>query len=127
MVTSTLDVGVRVVPTIVDSKGREHGVCKWGIMTPGSVRRNRGWLSEDTFTEVPDEHDIGLCLGWLRQHATIRRAENRKVGSYALKHYVEREVGEHIENGAFIVAAYRFGATIYTDDSPNPSFNMSYD
>jgi len=64
----------------------------------------------------PEEQQIALATGWLRQFARPLKRVSRKRGtSYALKHQVEHWARSenvddpYVSNGAFIVAALRLG------------------
>lgn len=85
----------------------------------------------------PDDGQVELCRGWLRERARPSRSVCKswlgcELSSYALKHVVEgwlrgRGEGAYIANGAFIEAAVREGYRWrpVRPGSPNAVFYMA--
>jgi len=61
--------------------------------------------------------------GWLQEN--IAPIKTPTVGSYRLKHVVERAIGEYVANGELIAAALLAGYPFKYTDGPNPLFGMS--
>jgi hypothetical protein len=60
---------------------------------------------------------------WLREN--IAPIKTPTVGSYGMKHVVERAIGKYVTNGEFIAAALIAGYAFKYTDGPNPLFGMS--
>lgn len=112
-----------------EHRGTTYTFTDAGLATPALQRRYQraGW--SDPYTEAPDEGQVALCLDWLRRYARHRKTANTSIGSYGLKHAVERWAGTYISNGAFIEAARHVGAGIVPVGplSPNAWFRLAYD
>ena len=96
----------------------DHGVVS------GILKVTKTW----TWGEEPNEDQVAICTAWLQEHAKPRKRVNSRIGSYGLKHVVERAAGHYVTNGAFILAAYRLGYTVIPDGprSPNAHFRATF-
>ena len=68
---------------------------------------------------------VEVCKKWIKKWITPRKTINEEMGSYKLKHAVEKDVKDHVPNGAFIKAALELGYD-YRIEGPNAYFNMSF-
>lgn len=111
----------------IEYQGTVYDITANGLVSPQyrghAVKRNNK-VSE----ALPEETQVTLCIEWLKTFATPRKTVNDKIGSYGLKHVVERWAGIYISNGAFILAVYRMGYKIIPNYplSPNTRFRLSY-
>lgn len=71
--------------------------------------------------------EFEAALDFCRDRLTKIKTINNRIGSYGLKHIVERECGLYIPNGGFIAAAIAAGFTYkrYIHSGPNCCFNIS--
>lgn len=60
---------------------------------------------------------------WLREN--VSPIKTPTVGSYSMKHVVERAIGEYVTNGELIAAALVAGYPVRFVPGPNPLFGMS--
>lgn len=74
-----------------------------------------------------DQRGVTIARAWLRTFATRRQSINTRLGSYWLKHIVERTVGEYVSNGSLIVAAMLEGYDVHpiAHGNLNAFFNVS--
>ena len=57
-----------------------------------------------------DPSEVQICRTWLQQFARPKRIKKDDcIGSYGLKHEIERRVGQYVSNGACIQAAIELG------------------
>lgn len=63
---------------------------------------------------------------FIRQKLKVRKQINYKIGSYGLKHLIERHLGIHISNGELIISMIQEGYTVqpFQYGSPNARFNV---
>lgn len=110
----------------VETTGGKFRLGRYGLLgTTRGLDRHRG--DEPFAKEAASEQGVSLCSAWLRNFASLSARENRRAGSYGLKHHVQNLVGDYVSNGEFILAAARFGATVYADGtSPNAGFNLRF-
>jgi hypothetical protein len=96
--------------TKFEYKGVEYTIAENGLVTE-YYRKREAKLKENTtyLDSLPVEEEVALCMAWLEQFATPRKTVNPRMGSYGLKHVVERWAGNYVSNGAFILAAHRLG------------------
>lgn len=110
--------------------GCDYVVCSTGVVTEEYQRKaEREWGRPIALTE-PQEDQVQACMAWLQQYATPRKTVNERIGSYGLKHVVERQApGGYVTNGALIEAVCRLGWEVIPDGprSPNACFRLSYD
>jgi len=68
---------------------------------------------------------VDLCVQWLLHFDGLERRKtvNEKLGSYTLKHIVERHYDTYIANGEFICAALYLGYKMKIR-KPNAWFNI---
>ncbi len=71
--------------------------------------------------------DVARVRDWLLANVAPRKTVNPNVGSYSLKHLVERAMGTYIENGVLIAAAIGAGYGYRREPgwSPNATLAMS--
>lgn len=81
---------------------------------------------------APSEKEVEICQQYLEEIAIRSKTINFNHTSYGWKHEVERwyerkyDRGIHIYNGAFILAAWKFGLKIYARPRcRNAFFNLS--
>lgn len=60
---------------------------------------------------------------WLREN--IAPIKTPTIGSYRMKHVVEKAIGEYVANGELIAAALIAGYSWRYTDGPNPLLGMS--
>ncbi len=108
-------------------KGTVYEITEMGLVSEFYRRRNEKGNKFNLDTQ-PAEDQVTRCVEWLQLFATPRKTVNYKIGSYGLKHVVERWAGTYITNGAFLLAAHRAGYKIIPDEplSPNAHFCMSF-
>ncbi|WP_186775983.1 hypothetical protein [Rubripirellula reticaptiva] len=61
----------------------------------------------------PSVVEILVCVAWLEKRVTPRKTPS--IGSYAIKHAVERWSGRYIPNGAAIIGVYLAGFPQYCE------------
>jgi hypothetical protein len=92
----------------------------------------RGWTKDQVAekwkaerAELLNSSDVctKVCE-WLSKIRPIKRL-NRWHSSYGLKHFAEREIGEYVSNGQFIIAAIHCGYKYGEDGTLNVCFAMS--
>jgi hypothetical protein len=93
----------------VTLKGTTYMIADQGLISADLLRQKK----PDRDYRPPPESEVDICLAWLKEHATQRKTQNQDIGSYGLKHLVEHDAGDYVSNGAFIVAAWRAGYTLY--------------
>jgi hypothetical protein len=64
---------------------------------------------------------VGTAL-WLRDNITVIKTPS--VGSYGVKHLIERATGDYLPNGVLIASAFIVGYP-FRYDQPNVQFGMS--
>ena len=75
--------------------------------------------------EAGEYEMIRLCVNWITKNVTPTKTIRYGISSYGYKHIVEREVGQYIINGAFIVAALLTGYKYRVYGGINAMFNMT--
>jgi hypothetical protein len=107
-----------------------HNRLGTGLPAPDVVRQSQYAIAE-ACQRFPSLCPNGLSGGmthWIPQQiavaiAALKKCQKTKqptIGSYSLKHIVERAVGTYIANGDLIVAALHLGFTVTPyRDSPN--------
>lgn len=83
--------------------------------------------------EYKDE-EVKVCLDWIKSEAKPRKTFNRNIGSYGLKHVVERwsrkdgKDGRYIHEHSFIKAMEiaGFNASPFSPNTPSCNFNVSF-
>jgi len=107
-------------------KGMNYSIIGHGLVS--DIWRQHPLKDKMPVFNPPDEEKVAICTAWLKVHAKPRKTVNSKHGSYGLKHVVEHEAGEHIPNGAFILAVYRLGYEVIPDGlrNPNAHFKASF-
>jgi hypothetical protein len=67
-----------------------------------------------------------LIRHFISTKLTMRKQINFKIGSYGLKHLIERHLGFHISNGELIISMIQEGFTVqpFEYGSPNARFNV---
>ncbi len=75
---------------------------------------------------ITKKDKIKAIREFIRENFTKRQTINRAVGSYRLKHIVERCLGYHVSNGELITAMLKEGYSIqpYRYGSLNCWFNV---
>ena len=68
--------------------------------------------------------EIELCEKWIKEFAKERKTINTNLGSYRLKHIVEKHFKKYVSNGAFIQASKNLGFKIKPYTNLNAYFNM---
>jgi hypothetical protein len=86
--------------TVITNDQRSLQIVASGIIAPDTI--------EDA-TAAISQTEIDLCRKWLSR-ATVSRPP--KFSSFWVKHVVENWAGQHISNGALIVAAFQAGFEI---------------
>lgn len=71
----------------------EPALCEYGLDPVYAQKHGR---------HIDPEH-FELCVKWL-ELCQVRKTINPNIGSYGLKHRVERYFGRYVTNGAFIAA-----------------------
>lgn len=103
----------------------ESQVCANGTKYGTSCQN---YCDEETLEKRPDEEQIKICMEWLEKNAEKTMIANPgTIGSYGLKHLVEKNMKSYVSNGAFIVACLRsnFICKQETITSPNIIINIS--
>lgn len=93
----------------------------------------------DTYRTTPEQREADLAAGrrelvdreamvmtaaaWLRDNITP--TQTATVGSYHMKHVVERALGEYVSNGELIAAALVAGYSFKHTEGPNLELGMS--
>ena len=83
--------------------------------------------------EYKDE-EVKVCLDWIKSEAKPRKTFNRNIGSYGLKHVVERwsrkdgEYGRYIHEHSLIKAMEiaGFNASRFNPNGLSCNFNVSF-
>lgn len=106
-------------------RGDEYEFTDEGLITVYR-RKRQSKRKTETIDGPPNEKEVKLCMSWLEKFAKPASMRFRRMGSYGLKHVVERWSGIYVSNGAFILAAHHLGYRISPDDpqSPNAMFYM---
>lgn len=120
-----------IVETIIEQieyLGVAYDITANGLVSDALRMRNTQIEPQDQ-DRVPRESEVRRCTAWLKKYATPRKTPNREIGSYGLKHIVEKWAGAYVSNGAFILAAHRLGFQMIPDDplSPNATFYANYE
>ncbi len=68
------------------------------------------------------EHGVAEVAAWLRQN--IAPIKTPGIGSYGLKHLIEKQIGRYVSNGEAIAAALVAGYA-FRYETPNVAFGMS--
>ena len=109
-------------------KGMSYSIIEHGLVS--DVWREHPLKDRMPDFNPPDEEQVAICIAWLEVHAKPRKTVNVRpgFGSYSLKHVVEREAGQHVTNGAFILAVYQLGYEVIPDGlrNPNAHFKASF-
>lgn len=80
-------------------------------------------LADERAALVGQEARVLEIAVWLREHVTPIKTPT--VGSYGIKHMVERVIGKYVTNGEFIAAALIAGYQFKHTAGPNMLFGMS--
>jgi hypothetical protein len=96
------------------------GVFDESRKTPDQRRTELAAAREELVEREPTVLEIGA---WLREN--IRPIKTPSVGSYGMKHLVERAIGKYVTNGEFIAAALISGYSFKYRGGPNMQFGMS--
>jgi|SRR5579863_2182284 len=72
----------------------------------------------------PDPEEVSVCKAFLGR---CERTKIPRVGSYGLKHIIERWAGKYVSNGACIQAALDLGLVVrpYGPGNPNARLGVS--
>ncbi len=106
------------------ARGQHHfpQLSPFGLIPYDRKTKPPEWEPGDYLVQVV------ICREWLDRHE-MRWSINRKaLGSYGLKHVVERWADTYIANGCFIAAAAGLGFKLEPTDpygSPNALLNLS--
>jgi hypothetical protein len=96
------------------------GVFDASRRTPDQRRTELAAAREELVKREATVLEIGA---WL--HDNITPIKTRSVGSYGMKHLVERAIGKYVTNGEFIAAALISGYSFKHRHGPNMQFGMS--
>jgi hypothetical protein len=80
-------------------------------------------LADEREALAGQEAKVLEIAAWLREHVTPIKTPT--VGSYGMKHVVERAIGQYVTNGEFIAAALISGYRFKYTAGPNMLFGMS--
>ncbi|MGY2079718.1 hypothetical protein [Modestobacter sp. SYSU DS0657] len=114
-------------PTLGDVM-REHPLLNsFGIGVFDSRRKSpserRAELAAERAVLAAHETTVVDVAAWLREN--IAPIKTPSVGSYTMKHVVERAIGRYVTNGELIAAALLAGYSFKYTDGPNVLFGMS--
>ena len=101
------------------SRGKKIELNREGIICPQNPQNS---------DEAPDMEFVNVATAYIRKHyKTQKHLNNKKFGSYGLKHVYEMATGNYIPNGDFIYAMHLSGFDIVpcNDLSKNCWFNIS--
>lgn len=78
----------------------------------------------DTETNWDIVLQVSTCFDWL---ANVHRTQRvtTYMGSYGLKHVVQRVTGQYVCNGAFLIACHIAGMQVKRFRGPNACINIS--
>ncbi|MGH3947502.1 MAG: hypothetical protein ACRDSE_00020 [Pseudonocardiaceae bacterium] len=80
-------------------------------------------LAEERAVLAGREATVLEIAAWLREN--VRPIKTPTVGSYGMKHVVERAIGKYVTNGEFIAAALMAGYAFKHTDGPNVLLGMN--
>lgn len=114
-------------PTLAEVMQQHPLLTAFGI----GVYASRSMTPEQRATELATgrerlaarEAAVAQTARWLREN--IAPITTPTVGSYALKHVVERATGDYLTNGELIAAALVAGYTVAYTEGPNVLMGMS--
>lgn len=87
-----------------------------------TAEQHRAEIAAGRTTLTEHEESVRELATWLRDN--VRPIKTPTVGSYGMKHVVEKAIGRYVSNGEFIAAALIAGYP-YRHDAPNTLFGMS--
>ena len=93
-------------------------------LTPDGFAKS---LQEAEAARAIDPEQVHLCIKWINNNMVLSTKPiiNVRQTSYTLKHWVEKDYGTYVTNGAFICAAYHTCADVQIGMSTgNPMFNL---
>jgi hypothetical protein len=118
----------QVTPLTLAEVMRQHPLLNAfgiGVFGPRSKTPEQRRTELATFREqlASSEAVVAEIAAWLR--VNIAPIKTPTVGSYGMKHLVERAISKYVTNGEFIAAALIAGYTFKYTDGPNVEFGMS--
>lgn len=85
-------------------------------------------LTENQLEAAKIQHEIYLCVEWIKTVPKITTKINKDRSSYGYKHDVERYFGTYVCNDSFKAAAKLVGlkTIIQFKGSPNEFYNLDF-
>jgi hypothetical protein len=101
--------------------GIEYNITDFGLVS--ELYKNKKHTKQS-----PPENEVEICIAWLQKYATRRKTVNKRIGSYGLKHVVEKSAGVYVSNGSLILAVYRLGYRVVPigPENPNAYFDLGF-
>lgn len=88
-----------------------------------TAEQRRAEIAAGRTTLIEHEESVREIAIWLRDN--VRPIKTPTVGSYGMKHVVEKTISRYVSNGEFIAAALIAGYPYRHIDGPNADFGMS--
>lgn len=114
-------------PTLAEVMQQHPQLNSFGIGAFNPLRKTaeqrRTEIAADCEELAGSEAMVMETAAWLRENITPIKTPT--VGSYSMKHVMERATGRYVTNGAFIAAALIAGYT-FKYEAPNVLFGMSF-
>ncbi len=110
--------GISRLPQIRDVDGHRRRVSRWGIVQPHRIKKSD--------LAKPTRKGVAIAKRFFDLIDRETRIKTCDVGSYGLKHTIEREAGSYVSNGEAIVAAFLDGIRIEVSyDGLNANIGIS--
>ena len=109
---------------LISHKALTEALTFLPTLTPNGFANS---LDEVSSAGYIDPDHVNLCIKWMDANMVLSTKPiiNVRQNSYTLKHWVEKDYGKYVTNGAFICAAHYMGADIQIGRAtPNPMFNL---